>query len=67
LLINILSAVRHFYSSVDSGVQWLDFFEQLLYVDAEGKPQLKSEFQHDGTHLHPGYVALVEHALNNAN
>ena len=41
-------------------LRWLDFFDQLL--DPTGS-DLRPEFRLDGTHLAPGYIALLEIAL----
>jgi len=38
---------------------WLDFFDELL----EG-PELRPEFNLDGTHIHPNYLKVVEAAFN---
>jgi hypothetical protein len=51
----------------DANVVWLDFLDQLLAVDSEGKAQLKDEYRHDGTHLHPGYLQLIEQVMNTAS
>lgn len=52
------------------GVQWLDFFEDLVdttYSSADAldapKVTLKPEFALDGTHLNPSYLRLLEASL----
>lgn len=61
---------QHYKAAVeamrDPGVQWMDFLQQLLTVDARGRTQLREEFKHDGTHLRPGYVQLIEAAMNSS-
>ncbi len=55
---------RQTVSSI-AGCYWLDFFDQLLSLSADGTPQLSEPWRLDGTHLHPKYVTLIEDALRN--
>ncbi|CAM9706004.1 unnamed protein product [Scytosiphon promiscuus] len=57
---------RVFRRMVDKSkhLHWLDFFDQLL--DGEDAGGLRPEFRLDGTHLAPGYVGLLEKALDDA-
>ncbi|CAE7449251.1 Aste57867_8367, partial [Symbiodinium microadriaticum] len=43
------------------GCTWLDFYSSMLSNDGQ---HLKEEWQLDGTHVHPSYVALIERCLN---
>ncbi len=48
--------------NVAPGVRWLDFFDQLIVADSE--LMLRPGLRMDGTHITPGYVSLIENALN---
>ena len=45
-------------------LHWLNFIGELLTDDGI---TLKEEYKLDGTHLHPSYVALIEHAISAAD
>lgn len=41
-------------------LHWLDLFEELLTPDGL---RMKPSLQFDGTHMNPGYVRIIEKAL----
>ena len=53
----------------DDHIHWLDFTQELVEVDTgsiSSAPRfvLKDKYKHDGTHLNPCYVELIEKAFN---
>ena len=48
-----------------AGIEWLDFWPQLLTEEGESA-KMKPEYVLDGIHLHPCYLPLVESALTKA-
>ncbi len=55
----------------DYQIKWLDFFDQLIENSdgadkgqGQGEKQLRKGLRMDGTHITPGYVALIEAAMH---
>lgn len=60
---------EHFQRIMESripepGVSWLDFFDQLVEKNDEGKTILRRGLRMDGTHITPAYVKLIENAIH---
>lgn len=47
----------------DENIKWLDFYSDLV-VSNGTSIDLKERYKHDGTHLNPVYVELLERSLN---
>lgn len=64
LLWHICSSIFIYFIIVDDKIVWMDFQHLLLEVAGPEELSLHPRYRHDGTHLSPAYLHLVEQALN---
>ncbi len=52
-----------FLHPLDPSIRWLEFVDELVFVRGNFQ-DLRERYKHDGTHLNPVYVELLERSLN---